>query len=149
MADYAAILKQNAERCEFAEFLEQALRDRFVCGLKSSAVQKKILTEKKLTWQGAVDNFKNSPAVGAVNVNSLSGARSREKKRPIHNFNRKKGKTAKPCFRCGGDHTPQTCRFKETECHFCEHKGHIAKVCLKWEQRMSSPATEMENRFDT
>ena len=76
-------------------------------------------------------NFKNSMAVGAVNVNSLSGALPREKKRPIQNFNRNKGKTGKPCFRCGGDHTPQTCRFKEPECHFCQHKGHIAKVCLK------------------
>lgn len=30
VADYAAILKQYAEPCEFAEFPEQALRDRFV-----------------------------------------------------------------------------------------------------------------------
>ena len=55
MADYAAALKQYAERCDFAEFLEQALRDRFVCGLKNSTIQKKLLTEKKLNWQGAVD----------------------------------------------------------------------------------------------
>ena len=49
VADYAAVLKQYTERCDFVEFLEQALRDRFVCGLKNSAIQKKLLTEKKLS----------------------------------------------------------------------------------------------------
>ena len=48
VADYAAILKQYAERCEFAEFLEQALRDRFVCGLKSSTIQKKTTYGEKV-----------------------------------------------------------------------------------------------------
>ena len=141
MADYAAVLKQYAECCEFTEFLEQALRDRFVCRLKNSAIQKKVLTEKMLTWQGAVDivqamesadkqaiNFKNSPTASAVN--SLSGARTKDKNSQKKNFNRKMGKSAKPCFRCGGDHKPQTCRFKEADCHFCKHKGHI-EVCLK------------------
>ena len=42
VADYAAVLKQYAERCDFAEFLEQALRDRFVCGLKNSAIQRDV-----------------------------------------------------------------------------------------------------------
>ena len=54
-------------------------------------------------------NFKNSPTAGAVH--SLSGARTEDKNIQKKNFNRKKAKSARPCFRCGGDHTPQTCRF--------------------------------------
>lgn len=42
-----------------------------------------------------------------------------------------KGKPEKPCFRRGDDHIPQTFRFKEADCHFCKHKGHIEKRCLK------------------
>ena len=36
-------------------FLEQALPDRFVCGLRNRAIQKKPLTEKDLTWKMTVD----------------------------------------------------------------------------------------------
>ena len=46
VADYATALKKYAERCQFDSFLEQALRDRFVCGLKNRAIQKKLLTER-------------------------------------------------------------------------------------------------------
>ena len=126
----------------FAEFLEQALRDRFVCGLKNSAIQKKLLTEKKLSWQGAVDktkamesadkqasNFKNSPASGAVNA--IHGARPKTGNR--NRTYQKNDKFAKPCFRCGGNYLPQTCKFKEVDCRFCKHKGHIERVCKKKE----------------
>ena len=37
--------------CDFGEFLEQALRDRFVCGLANTILQKCLLTEKKLTLE--------------------------------------------------------------------------------------------------
>ena len=40
-------------------------------------------------------------------------------------------KQRKPCFRCGGDHIPQKCRFKHENCRNCNSKGHIAKVCKK------------------
>lgn len=55
MADYAAALKQCSERCEFGGFLEQALRDRFFCGLRNRQIQKRLLTETELTWKKALD----------------------------------------------------------------------------------------------
>ena len=33
------------------------------------------------------------------------------------------------CYRCGGKHSQSTCRFKSEVCHFCNKRGHIAKVC--------------------
>ena len=33
------------------------------------------------------------------------------------------------CFRCGGNHSAQTCRFKELNCFYCKQKGHIAERC--------------------
>ncbi len=33
------------------------------------------------------------------------------------------------CYRCGGKHAATFCRFKETECHYCHKKGHLARVC--------------------
>ena len=33
------------------------------------------------------------------------------------------------CYRCGKEHDPQSCRFKEACCHWCGKLGHIAPVC--------------------
>ena len=37
--------------------------------------------------------------------------------------------SARSCYRCGGTHPADRCRFKDSECHYCHKKGHIAKVC--------------------
>ena len=48
-----AYLRRPSISCDFGEFLEQALRDRFVCGVRSEAIQKKLLTEANLTMKRA------------------------------------------------------------------------------------------------
>ena len=52
---YVVGLKHQASRCKFGAFLEEALRDRLVCGLRSEAIQKKLLSEKGLTFKRACD----------------------------------------------------------------------------------------------
>ena len=49
IAQYIAELRKLSEHCNFREFLDQALRDRLVCGLTSEATQKRLLEEKDLT----------------------------------------------------------------------------------------------------
>lgn len=48
VADYVAELRWLTIHCKFSTFLDNALRDRFVCGLKSEAIQTKLLTEADL-----------------------------------------------------------------------------------------------------
>ena len=63
-------------------------------------------------------NFRNSPETGGINY-----------VKPPHPP--KTPKQRKPCFRCGEDHVPQKCRFKDENCRNCKSKGHIAKMCKK------------------
>lgn len=49
IAEFAAALRRLSIRCEFGAFLNEALRDRFVCGMWSEAIQKKLLAEDGLT----------------------------------------------------------------------------------------------------
>ena len=53
MAQYLVSLRKLAEHCEFNEFLNQALHDKLVCGLKNEMIQRKLLTVKELTMAKA------------------------------------------------------------------------------------------------
>ena len=136
IADYVARLKKASERCQFKEFLEEALRDRFVCGLRSSEIQRKLLSEEELKFIKAVEiaraceaaekqasTFTHGAAPSSHKINVIPrkefGERGERKPAP------------KPCFRCGENHSPQTCRFKDQQCRNCSKTGHIAKVCRK------------------
>lgn len=55
VAQYVAVLKRLSEHYEFGEYLKDALWDRFVCGLKSVAMQKQLLTEVALMFEKAVE----------------------------------------------------------------------------------------------
>ena len=57
--EFKAELKKLSTHCSFGTHLDDALRDRFVCGLRSTIVQKKLLAEKNLTFAGAVEIASN------------------------------------------------------------------------------------------
>ena len=45
ISTYLAELRRLTEHCDFGNYREKALRDRFVCGLVNEAIQKRLLTE--------------------------------------------------------------------------------------------------------
>ncbi len=51
ISDYVV---EDLQHTEFGAFLEDALRYRFVCGLKNETTQRKLLTESDLTFQRAL-----------------------------------------------------------------------------------------------
>ncbi|XP_035245407.1 uncharacterized protein LOC118211929 isoform X2 [Anguilla anguilla] len=55
VAQYVGVLKKLAEHCEFGDYLDEVMRDRFVCGLRNEAIQQRLLTEKSLTFRKAVE----------------------------------------------------------------------------------------------
>ena len=53
---YMAELRRLADKCKFGDYLEQALRDRLVCGLKQESIQRKLLTlEEPVTLKKAFE----------------------------------------------------------------------------------------------
>ena len=55
VSEYVAELRKLSEHYKFEAFLDNALRDRFVCGLRSEATQKKLLLEADLTFAKAIE----------------------------------------------------------------------------------------------
>ncbi|GCB60062.1 hypothetical protein scyTo_0006802, partial [Scyliorhinus torazame] len=48
IAQFVALLKKLTEYCEFGDVLNDTVRDKLVCDLRSEAMQKQLLTESSL-----------------------------------------------------------------------------------------------------
>ena len=129
-AVYVAELRRLATNCTFGDFLDEALRDRFVCGLRTVAMQKRLLTEAGLTLKKAVELAQGMEAAD-TSAKKLQGGEIHGTETPIHRAEtRERGRTEESCYRCGGiDHTASNCRFRETVCNRCRKRGHIARAC--------------------
>lgn len=55
VSQYVAELKQCASKCNFGASLDESLRDRFVCGIRSEACQRRLLSEDTLTFAWALE----------------------------------------------------------------------------------------------
>ncbi|UYV63292.1 K02A2.6-like [Cordylochernes scorpioides] len=55
ISKYIIRLKEQAQRCNFGDVLQESLRDRFVAGIIDTPTQKKLLQEEGLTFEGALD----------------------------------------------------------------------------------------------
>ena len=148
VAQYVAELRRLSTHCNYGTFLDAALRDRFVCGLKSEATQKKLLTEADLTFSGAVKialsmetATTNTKQMHSSSGSSASVQKTTEDVCKIKVQSQKKvGIPQTPqrarkagsyqCYRCGNpDHKPHQCPFKTAKCHNCDKIGHIQPVC--------------------
>ena len=63
-------LKRLALKCEFGVFLEEALRDRLVCGLKNIQIQKKLLAERELTFKKGFETAQSMELANKMFVTS-------------------------------------------------------------------------------
>ena len=94
--------------------MQQALRDRLVCGLNRSAIQKRLLAESELTLKRALEIAQSIEAAAKqaeyLNLSKLTASADHKQK-----FQRSSplGKNQQPCFRCGRqDHNRHLWKFK-------------------------------------
>ena len=103
--------------------LDEMPRDRLVCGINNPGMQRLLLAESDLTLENALTITQGMEAAETSSKVIQDG--DTKPVVPVHNVS-----TASSCYRCGGQHQPQQCRFKQVLCNYCKKKGHIAKVCL-------------------
>jgi len=139
VSQYVAVIKKLAETCNFGDFLNTALRDKFVCDLLNEPIQKRLLTEAELTFAKALNiscsmetASKDSHELAKSRMTGTSQVHKVSSKRPAKSKNEKQMKTKaqKDCFRCGmNNHVPDKCYFRERECYKCKKIGHSKSVC--------------------
>ncbi|XP_064470249.1 uncharacterized protein K02A2.6-like [Ornithodoros turicata] len=131
ISDFVAELKRLAETCKFGNNLQEALRDRLVCGLLRLDIQKALFTEdESLTFKKATEKAlslematKNATECHANNV-------TQPVIQTLTHTARKKPSKKQNCYRCGSDkHISSACTFKSAVCFSCNKTGHIKDVC--------------------
>lgn len=153
ISTFVVRIKEQASKCSFGQFLDDAIRDKLVCGLTDHQIQNRLLSEANL-------DFKKTCEIALAMENASKEARSlkgREdtvlkisnSKMKFKNktpndggkFNRDKnskstgkfqGKSInnnfKNCKHCGKKHRDE-CNLKNATCYKCKRQGHIASVC--------------------
>ncbi|XP_072172462.1 uncharacterized protein [Diadema setosum] len=149
IANFVVALKKLSIHCNFGDFQDRALRDRFVCGLRSERIRSKLMTMSNLTFDVACSTAiqmdlaeKGSKAVRpSASAQHQSSGEVHKMYHPAQKTNKAKSpksstgtsnhgnRTGKPCYRCSGQHSPMNCPFKNAECYSCKKKGHIASAC--------------------
>ena len=154
---YVAELKKLATHCNFGANLNEALRDRLVCGLQNMQIQRRLLSEAKLKYSKAFQGVAMEAAVRDASelhselhpeprVDKISDNSKPPPPPPPPNL------TPKSCYRCGGDsHASHNCRFKDQTCYHCGKVGHISRVCNSTRQGKpkQSPKTPQNTQVHT
>ena len=170
VAEFVADLRRLAAHCKFGDTLEIMLRDRIVCGIYNSSIQKKLFCETDLTFERAFAIAEGS-AEADKNVKELETLRTHPsrvtmKQEPVNKVQPRSEKQRpkrcpeirsresdsqdsdtreKPCYRCGGtNHKARNCKFREQYCRKCELKGYIARVCRGKPKRRSTKTVDEE-----
>ena len=121
MKEFVIELRCLALTCNFIGFLEEALRDRLVCGMTSSSTQKKLLTKKNLTLQRAIDIAIAAEMVILDHQQETAVSVQSE----VHNVS-----YTKVCNACGKrGHTANRCGFCAMTCYKCGKQGHLQVLC--------------------
>ena len=126
VAEYVAGLQGLSTRCHFKDYLDDALRDCLVCGLRKESTQKCLLLEDKLTFTKAVETVQNIESVDKQTLVMKNGTVDRSCL--VHQV----CLSNCTCYRCGKlNHTASHCRYKDFNCLKCGKKGHLKVVCRR------------------
>ncbi|UYV64919.1 K02A2.6-like [Cordylochernes scorpioides] len=121
VSQYLVAIKRLTATCEFWNFLEDSLRDKFVCGLSDSRIQKKILSEGNVSLARVME-IALSMEAAEQNIKLFHAGeleKSVDKLRIEMQRESKNGK--RKCKHCGNLHR-DSCRFKDAVCFKCRKR---------------------------
>ena len=147
VAAYVAALRHLTEHCAYGTTLDDMLRDRIVCGINDSVIQRRLLGEEELTFARAYEIAQSMESAAKNSTDMQSMISNPSPTQPVHSVEKKELDRVVECFRCGGHHFASACQFKNSDCNACGKKGHIARVCRsRSKSSVKSRQTEQPGR---
>ena len=129
--EFTAELRRLAKTCNFGGYLETAIRDQFVCGLRDTKCQKELLCQSELTAEGALQRARAAEVVRRETEGMQDAIVRKEPEQFPSDGEMNLVYSRILCYRCGKPgHSAADCRFKTAKCHVCQKTGHLARVCL-------------------
>ncbi|KFD58981.1 hypothetical protein M513_00144 [Trichuris suis] len=127
IADFVAELRRLSEHCNFGNGLDTALRDRFVCGIADEGLQRRLLAEQVPTFDVALREALATETARLQALEIRTGGctedvqhvrmKSRQQKSTDKaTGSRQRTEFSAKCYRCGGAHDAQACRFINERC---------------------------------
>jgi hypothetical protein len=134
-SDFAIELQAMAENCKFGEFLDTALRDRFVAGLRNSGIKAKILNDSRDQKFDAIVTMAVSSEMVEENVrimapqSEIHAVRGRQNGRLEGRLGTRDRSSSQ--HRSDNRHQSRQRRpFTDNRrCYICRRIGHLANSC--------------------
>ncbi|UYV64628.1 K02A2.6-like, partial [Cordylochernes scorpioides] len=159
VSEYLRELKHLASNCSFGEMLEMMLRDRFVAGLTSESLQKRLLQEDDevklervfalaVSYELAEKDAKELHEKEVARVTSHI-ERIRKSKYSPTKENFASATKERTCYRCGmkNSHLAPACPQKFKTCYKCRKIGHLSNVCKAKGNAQKSGYVQQQNIF--
>ena len=129
---YLNRLRKLASTCAYGALCDELIRDRLVIGIKSHEVRKRLLREKALTLNTALDIIRAAETAsdqlkkidGEIET-SVHAVKHRGKKPDLT----QRVETVKHCKYCETNHNLRECLAHGKKCSKCNVKNHFAKMC--------------------
>ena len=128
VSSYIAELRRLTEHCNFGVTLNDMLKDRLVCGVSDSQMQKRLLAEDDLTFDRA-QKLCLSMEAASRDAGILAGTSSAAVEQSIGAAVNKMDVQHQSCPRCGRRHSRDRCRHVTASCFKCGKVGHLARMC--------------------
>jgi hypothetical protein len=138
-------LRTRAASCEFGDSKDLMIRDHIVFGVSDDRIKERLLREKDLTLDKAVDicraaeisrlhvqtmSSSSTASVQAITRNSKQDKQSRYKQSTYRGpAGAKIGRNLHECKFCGTKHLPKRCPAYGKTCAKCHRKNNFAVVC--------------------
>ena len=134
---YLNRLRKLASTCAYGALCDELIRDRLVIGIKSHEVRKRLLREKALTLNTALDIIRAAETTsdqmkkidGEIET-SVHAVKNKGKKPDF----KQRVETVKQCKYCGTNHNVRQCPAYGKKCSKCNMKSHFAKMCRRRDQ---------------
>ncbi|XP_053698852.1 uncharacterized protein LOC128745803 [Sabethes cyaneus] len=153
VADFAVELQALSKHCVFGEFLDKALRDKFIAGLQSAKIQGELMNcADETSFDEAVSKGKNleqieadmakmkekqeyTNRINAGNYHRGSRSKSRGREQRTRDQSESRGRSKSRRRRQRG---------KQVRCYNCSKMGHMARNCW-FKRKMNAVSSDEED----